>query len=162
VTAEQSSDPKVKRRLRNILLQPLVQVKLGMYSICLAFLFSIVIMTLLYMNFYRFYDMVLELTDLREEVSMLLQGYIMDATGWLLTTVIVYLIMNIAISVYYTHRLVGPTYAFRRHIDLLRNGEFDSRVQLRKGDAFEEVANDLNDLASQLDTNNGQIQKKSG
>ncbi|MBQ49949.1 MAG: hypothetical protein CMP10_21395 [Zetaproteobacteria bacterium] len=162
MTAEQSSDPKVKRRLRNILLQPLVQVKLGMYSICLAFLFSIVIMTLLYMNFYRFYDMVLELTDLREEVSMLLQGYIMDATGWLLTTVIVYLIMNIAISVYYTHRLVGPTYAFRRHIDLLRNGEFDSRVQLRKGDAFEEVANDLNDLASQLDTNNGQIQKKSG
>ena len=162
MSAEQSSDPKVKRRLRNILLQPLVQVKLGMYSICLAFLFSIVIMTLLYMNFYRFYDMVLELTDLREEVSMLLQGYIMDATGWLLTTVIVYLIMNIAISVYYTHRLVGPTYAFRRHIDLLRNGDFDSRVQLRKGDAFEEVANDLNDLASQLDTNNGQIQKKSG
>ena len=44
----------------------------------------------------------------------------------------------------------GPTVAFRRHIQALRQGDFDSRVRLRRGDAFNEVADELNALSEDL------------
>jgi len=63
----------------------------------------------------------------------------------------IYFFITVAVSIFFTHRLVGPTYAFRRHIRELKNGNYGSRVVLRKGDAFQEVAEDLNDLAVTLE-----------
>jgi hypothetical protein len=40
--------------------------------------------------------------------------------------------------------------AFKRHIRALREGNYDSRVVLRKGDAFDDVADELNLLAQAL------------
>ena len=68
------SRKKYKRKLSNYLLQPLLQVKLGLYSIVLSLIFSGVIISILHMNFNRFYELVLELTDLREEVTMILDA----------------------------------------------------------------------------------------
>jgi hypothetical protein len=140
-----------KRKLRNFLLQPLLQVKLGLYSIGLAVVFGVLICTMLYLNLYRFYDMVVELTDLGPEVSAILDSYLRGASWWLIGSLLIYLALNVTISILYTHRLVGPTYAFRRHIRNLKEGKFSSRVTLRKHDAFAEVAQDLNDLAEHLE-----------
>ena len=90
---------KHQRKVRNFLLQPLLQVKLGLYSIALAFTFSVMIASLLYLNFYRFYDMILELTDLREEVSGLLDTYIIDSTWWIFGLVVLYLVVTITVSI---------------------------------------------------------------
>ena len=46
--------------------------------------------------------------------------------------------------------VIGPTVAFKRHIRALREGNYDSRVVLRKGDAFDDVADELNLLAQAL------------
>ena len=35
-------------------------------------------------------------------------------------------------------------------LEALKNGDFSSRVALRRGDAFEDVAHDLNELAELL------------
>jgi methyl-accepting chemotaxis protein len=146
---------KHHRSLRNFLLQPLIQVRLGIYSILLALVFSVMVGGLLYLNFFRFYDMVLELTDLREEVTALLADYISNTTWWLGGSIAVYLLTNITLSIVYTHKLVGPTYAFRRHIANLKRGEYASRVVLRRNDAFTEVADDLNTLAEALEEKYG-------
>ena len=42
---------------------------------------------------------------------------------------------------------IGP---FRRHIQAMKNGDYSSRVHLRKGDAFVEMADDLDELAGVL------------
>lgn len=104
----------------------------------------------LYANFYRIYDMILELTDLRAEVTMVLDSYIASLIGWLGALVLLYVSIMIVLSIYYTHRLVGPSYAFRRHIQEMMQGNFTSRITLRKGDALHEVADDLNALAEAL------------
>jgi hypothetical protein len=140
-----------KRKIRNFLLQPFLQVKLGLYSIGLAVVFGFLICGMLYLNLYRFYDMVIELTDLGPDVNAILDSYLKGASVWVLASLIVYLILTVGISVLYTHRLVGPTYAFRRHIRNLKNGNYSSRVMLRKHDAFAEVAEDLNELAEHLE-----------
>lgn len=141
-----------RRYLKNFLLQPLVQVRLGFYSIVLAFAFSALILGILYVNLFRFYDVVMELTDLREEVTTLLESYLVETVWWVVGCIVLYLIINIAVSVFYTHRLVGPTFAFRRQIAQLMKANYKARITLRKGDAFSEVAEDLNKLAEALDS----------
>jgi nitrate/nitrite-specific signal transduction histidine kinase len=140
-----------KRKLSNFLLQPLLQVRLGLYSIVMSVVFGIGVFTIIYINFYKFYDLVLELTDLREEVTEILNSYIHGVVVWLVLALVVYFLVTVAISIFFTHRLIGPTYAFRRHIRDLSRGNYKSRVNLRKGDAFQEVADDLNDLAVALE-----------
>ncbi|MGE0173447.1 MAG: hypothetical protein AB7T49_11690 [Oligoflexales bacterium] len=142
--------PASRRKLRNLLLQPLLQIKLGLYSIALAIFFSFLVTGLLYLNLFRFYSLVVELTDLGEEVNSILRDYLTQSTYWLMLCAFIYILLNIAVSIIFTHRLVGPTYAFRRHIQNLKKGDYNSRINLRRGDAFAEVADELNDLALQL------------
>lgn len=140
-----------KRKLSNFLLQPLLQIRLGLYSIILSLGFCISIVGIFYFNFYRFYDLVLELTDLRDEVNEILQSYLEGLSLWLAVVLGFYFVVTVAVSIFYTHKLVGPTYAFRRHIRELTRGNYNSRVVLRKRDAFQEVADELNELAVTLE-----------
>ena len=142
-----------KRKLSNILLQPLVQVKLGLYAIMLALVFCVFIVWVYYANFHEFYQLVLDLTDLREEVTSLMSEKMSDLVTWTVLAVLVYFALTVFMSVFFTHRLVGPTYAFRRHIQELSKGNYKSRVTLRKADAFAEVATELNKLADVLQNN---------
>ncbi|MFW7378594.1 MAG: hypothetical protein ACOH5I_07305 [Oligoflexus sp.] len=146
------SGQQYKRKLSNYLLQPLVQVKLGLYAIVLALGFCLGMIGVFYVNFYRFYDMILELTDLRDEVTLILDSYIQGIFAWVVVGTLIYFVLTVLMSVFYTHRLVGPTYAFRRHIQELSKGNYRSRVCLRKTDSFSEVAEDLNQLAEFLET----------
>jgi signal transduction histidine kinase len=147
---EQQDGPK-KRRFRNFLLQPLVQVKLGLYSIIMAMIFSGTVATILIVHLSKFAEIVLALTDVEDEVGDLLNTYMADVKWWLLLAIIVFLVANILVSVLYTHRLVGPTFAFRRHIRSLAEGNYRARTFLRKGDAFIEVADELNNLSEVLE-----------
>lgn len=146
------ADDRPKRKLSNYFLQPLLQIKLGFYAIILAFGFCTLIVGVFYINFYRLYDMILELTDLRAEVTAILHSYIENLVTWIGLATLVYLACTVLMSVFLTHRLVGPTFAFRRHIQQLIKGNYQSRVCLRKRDAFAEVAEDLNQLAETLET----------
>jgi signal transduction histidine kinase len=140
-----------KRKLSNFMLQPLLQIRLGLYNILLSLAFCLALVAIFYVNFNKFYDLVLELTDLREEVTDILRSYVQGLVGWVAIGTTIYFFITVGVSIFFTHRLVGPTYAFRRHIRELKNGNYGSRVVLRKGDAFQEVAEDLNDLAVTLE-----------
>lgn len=142
---------KAKRRLRNFLLQPLLQVKIGLYSIFLSLLFAIAVASMLYFNFFPLIETVLKMTDADEEVREFFLEQWRAKQIWVYLTFFIYLLAQISMSVLYTHRLVGPTYAFRRHIRSLAEGRFNSRTYLRKGDAFYEVADELNHLSEVLD-----------
>ncbi len=140
-----------KRKLSNFLLQPLLQIRLGLYAIILSLIFSGTLAVIIYTNFFRFYDLILELTDLREDVEVLLRSYVQGMTVWIALAMVIYFFITVGVSIFFTHRLVGPTYAFRRHVRELIRGNYSSRVILRKDDAFQEVAEDLNELANTLE-----------
>jgi hypothetical protein len=48
------------------------------------------------------------------------------------------------------HRLIGPVVAFRRMLASLLAGDPSVRVRLRRGSAFNELADDLNALAERM------------
>ncbi|MEZ4742975.1 MAG: hypothetical protein R3B45_11095 [Bdellovibrionota bacterium] len=143
---------KSGRSIRGILIDPLVQVRLGLYSILLALVFSAVVSAILYVNLSKFAEIVMALTDVEEDVIALFATYMADARWWLLLAIIVFLFLNIIVSIVFTHKLVGPTVAFNRQIKELIAGNYSARVHLRKNDAFTEVADNLNNLAAQLES----------
>jgi HAMP domain-containing protein len=51
----------------------------------------------------------------------------------------------------YSHRIYGPTVALRRHIDNLKQGNYQARIRLRKHDELKNIAADLNSLAKILE-----------
>jgi signal transduction histidine kinase len=148
---------KDQRRIRNFLLQPLLQVRLGLYTIILAAIFSSAVLTLLYYSLIDFGEIVMALTDSESEIKDLFDDYSASSTLWLYVLVLAFMICNILITVIYTHRLVGPSIAFRGQIQKLINGDFSGKVILRKDDAFQELATEINRLSQILKENNGCI-----
>lgn len=63
-------------------------------------------------------------------------------------------IFTFVLSIIVTHRMVGPVYVFERHIRHLINGDYSSRITLRKGDDFKELSLLLNEVAEQLEKKN--------
>jgi hypothetical protein len=70
-----------------------------------------------------------------------LVGQLLRQLWWLLLVLAaVCLALSYGIIFYYTHRIAGPVYRFRRLFDELAEGRVHTQVQLRKGDSFENLA----------------------
>lgn len=146
---------KAKRKAKNFLLQPLLQVKIGLYAIILSILFSIAMFAILWSNFSGLINSIVLMTDAEDEVREIFMQYWKGTQLWLYLTVAIYLIATVGMSVLYTHKLVGPTIAFRRHIRSIAEGRYNARTYLRKGDAFAEVADELNRLSEMMERSRG-------
>jgi len=59
-------------------------------------------------------------------------------------------LFSVFIGILVFHRIYGPVVPIVRHVKNLAQGDYASRVKLRKGDALEEIATALNELAEQL------------
>lgn len=146
-----SQGAKASRSIKNYALQPLLQIKLGLYSVILATLFAILVVAILYFNLGKFSDIILELTGVKDEVRDLLDQYLSPAIYQIVTAAIIYVVITLIMTIIYTHKLIGPTVAFRRHVRMIAEGKYQHRTVLRKGDAFSELADDLNKLSALLE-----------
>lgn len=141
---------KSRRSVKNYVLQPLLQIKLGLYSVIFSVVFAVAVGLILYFNLAKLMTIIFELTGVEDEVRDLLNQYIAPAKIQLLIAMIIYVVSSLILSIKYTHKLVGPTIAFRRHIRMIADEEWEYRTNLRDGDAFTEVADDLNRLSAYL------------
>lgn len=140
----------LKRRLSNFLLQPLLQTRIGAYCIGLSFVFAGLIALIVYIHLGNLFKLIIEMTDAPEEVQTIILSYLSSIQTWVYLTLGVYILLVLAISIWYTHRLVGPMVAFKKHFEALQQGNFAHRTNLRKNDAFHEAANELNRATEML------------
>ena len=142
------------RRWSNFLLQPGIQTRLGLFSIVLSLVFSISVCFVLALSFGDLIRTILELTEAKGEMEAILKGYLFETQFWIYGLLTLYITATIGVSIWFTHRMVGPTIAFKRHLAELGKKNFHYRTTLRKGDAFSDVADALNrhsdDLVSWL------------
>lgn len=140
-----------RRKTINLLLQPNLQLKLPLYVLLLTLMFVLSLWAVLYQGFEGLYEFIMLQSNIGEQIGPAIK-YQANAVKIVLSVMtIVYAILIIGLSVAYLHRLVGPTIAFSRHMRALSNGDYSSRVKLRKNDAFRELAEDMNDLAASLE-----------
>jgi methyl-accepting chemotaxis protein len=140
-------------RRKTIMVQPWRQLRLPLMLLVVTGIFAAGFAANAYFAFERMATVVLEETGAPESWKAVLQA---QTGSFLLVSAaigILYVLTTVVLSVVEAHRMVGPTVAFRRHVEALKNGDFSSRVVLRKGDAFRELAHELNDLAELLELN---------
>lgn len=145
-----TNGPSNSRRLKNLLLRPVLQLKLPLYALTLTIGFVLISSYLVYFGFENLYGLVVGQADLGEYVAQTVKHETRDLAQVVLWVLLVYGLMMLSVCVVYTHKLIGPTIAFRNHVKALKRGNYDARVTLRKGDAFQELGSELNDLAAAL------------
>ena len=59
-------------------------------------------------------------------------------------------IAQATISILWSRRVFGPAVPILNHVRRLREGQFDSKITLRRHDEFQEIADELNALAKEL------------
>jgi signal transduction histidine kinase len=68
----------------------------------------------------------------------------------LLQTILVVLIAvslaTIAVTVFFSHRIAGPLYRFKKVIEILSEGNFTDGFRIRKTDQLQDLAKTLNDM----------------
>ena len=146
------SDPQQTspaNRRAKILLEPLLQIKLGLYNMILSFAFAGALLGILRAQWVRFRTW-LGYTAIKNLVDTEVARYASDALFWIVLVLLIFLVTNTLVSILATHRLIGPTVAFRRHIKALTEGDYSAQTTLREHDAFKEVAADLNALSAAL------------
>ena len=98
---------KSKRKIRNFLLQPLRQTKIGVYVIFLTFAFCFAIAAVYYCELSKFTDFVIKLTDLEDEVQAMLNQSLANIQGYVFGLILIYLVCVIVVSVLTTHSMIG-------------------------------------------------------
>ncbi len=141
-----------RRRLTGLLLKPRLQLSLGVYVLLFTVVFVVSAGWFLFAGSENMYAyMVKEV----QPAGYVLQNIEMQRESMvqiLFVMFIVYMLFVAATIIVVTHKLVGPTVPFRRHVQALLAGNYSSRVTLREKDAFPELADDLNRLADLLET----------
>ena len=156
--AEDVPKPVQKRRIVNAVWQPFVQFKLLMYMLGTTALVAVLLGAFLY---YAFSDLVAaiggggEPTGYYGEMVQIQLVHLFRYCGALF---VLYVLLLAAVCVAYTHRLIGPLRPFTRHVEALADGDYSSRVRLRRGDLdmYVEYAERLNRLAEGLEAKAGE------
>ncbi len=145
-----------RRKTSNLLIQPTLQLTLPVCLLLLTLGFAAVSAMHSHMAYGRLFELALEHTEQREFFEKDLKAQTADfkvVSGALAGA---YVLIVMVVSILYAHRLVGPSVAFRRQLEAMKNGDFSQRVKLRKGDAFAEIADDLNELAEIFERDKGE------
>jgi hypothetical protein len=141
---------KHQRKLVNLLLQPLIQLRIGMANAAISLIFVGCLGWYAWDRLHQITEVITTLTQADEEISNLIAGYLYSVATVVVIATVLFIITTIVATVWMTHKLVGPSVAFRRQIANLMEGKFGTHMVLRKGDAFSEVAEDLNRLSDYL------------
>ena len=63
-----------------------------------------------------------------------------------LFTVLLFLPIVLAGSIYLSHKIAGPAYRMEKDIRKITEGEFGLRIRIRKGDELQELVNEINKM----------------
>lgn len=142
-----------RRKTTNLILQPGLQLKLPFYLLLLTFGFAVAFSAHSYITYERLFEITVAHTDQPEYFERVFSAQTENFKVVSAAMAAFYILMMLAVSILITHRMVGPTIAFRRHVERLKNRDYSTRINLRRQDAFAEVAQELNELAEVLEAN---------
>lgn len=144
--------PSHKRRVINAVWQPFLQFKLLMYMLGSTAIVAVLLGAFLYFAFSDLINVVTGKTEATSYYGEMIEIQLIHLFRYCGALFVLYILLLAAVCVAYTHRLIGPLRPFTRHVEALAQGDYSSRVVLRKGDLdmYNEYAEKLNELAINL------------
>ncbi|OGA17621.1 MAG: hypothetical protein A3I63_03705 [Betaproteobacteria bacterium RIFCSPLOWO2_02_FULL_66_14] len=144
------TDQKEHRSKASLLINPRFQGQVVAF-IVLAGFFCVVVTAYFYYSYVvNSYDFILQNSTLPPEIIE--ERYSDLYNLWVsLSLINVIIILVIAgWSLFITHRVAGSIYHVKRVIDEVKSGNAKARVHLREKDAFQDLANSLNEMLDTL------------
>jgi hypothetical protein len=138
-----------RRRTVNYLLDPSRQLRVPLYALTITLAFGGAWLFSVRRAFAEFYSTLLASQPDYLEAVLRSQASDLALLTGLLGLAYVCTLLGGAIVI--SHGAVGPEVRLRRHVDCLKRGEYAARFSLRRGDAFQALAADLNELAAILE-----------
>lgn len=126
------------------------QLVLAGYSVLLGALLAVGVVGVLNAAKARATALALDMVDNDAALQAAIDEAFQRSYPWVALLALLFVAGNVGVTVLYTHRLVGPVMAFRRHVRDLIEGRYDARLHLRPHDEFGELARDLNELSETL------------
>lgn len=140
-----------RRKFKNFLLKPRAQLELVLNIVVLTIFFGAASSLVIYFQLDDIFQTLLIMSRVSHEAS---ESFINDWNTtllWLSLFTVFYILSTISICVIHSHRMIGPTVAFKRQIEALLTKNYKTRIKLRDGDYFQDLAECFNRLAEQLD-----------
>lgn len=151
------------RTLRNTLIEPFKQVKLGLYVMVITILFIGVFGFLYASAFYAQYQHVMEIfniVDAKSQMELVDNSVFRANAIRILIAFVTFLVVLFAVIFRTTHRYYGPLVSIERFVTQVTAGDYSQRVNIRKGDELGRLVSLLNDMAVQLEQRHGPSKKK--
>jgi len=141
-----------KRSAINAIWQPFLQFKLLMFMLGSTVFIAVILAAFLYFAFSDLVHVVTGSDSSSTYYAGMVQDQLIKLFKYCGILFILYIALLASICILYTHRLVGPLRPFFRHVQKLNEGDYSSRVHLRRTDlpVYNEYADKLNELAVKL------------
>ena len=136
----------MKQRRTKYLIKPKYQIAMALGVIISIVAYSLVFSVII---FYPLYTEMSSASSIPELIKASSIAMFLHKTFWP-GMLAVALMAGIHI-LFFSHRTVGPIYRFEKQLEALRNGDYSSRVHLRKRDEFENMEGLLNELGENLE-----------
>lgn len=139
-----------RRKISNLILDPKSLARLSIPFILLASVSIGTVLLIQWKVLQALKETTLTGAENLETMNTLLQMQSFVTTAGAIG-IMVFCVCFLVLWIIFSHRIFGPMIPIRRHVQRLTAGEFSSRVQVRPGDHFEDLVNDLNRLAEALE-----------
>lgn len=136
-----------RRRVVNLRLRPALQLRLPLAVLILTFTFAAIFAFHTHQAYGRFLELAFADASLQSLVDEQLRDYLVVSASFGIAYVFTVLVACLASA----NRWLGPIVPIRRQLEAMKNGDYSARVALRHGDAYVEVAQDLNEVAQILE-----------
>ena len=146
------------RSLRSTLLEPFKQIKLGLYIIGISVFFVGLISLLFLQAFMQQYQQLMEIFKVVNQNTQweLLQNSVFENNISRIAIAMAAYIGSLFLIVFWaTHRFYGPLVTISKFIDAIAEGDYSSRVAVRKRDELQDLCGKLNHMAESLESKHG-------
>jgi len=140
-----------RRKARNFLVKPVVQLQLPLFVLLLSVLFVLLTLMLGNLYFEQTFVTMMATTSQTEYLQTIISEQTREFRSMALLMLVVYAVLIVVVTVVYTHRLIGPVLPIMRQVKALQEGRYAQRVTLRRDDTLKDLAGELNELAAVLE-----------
>ena len=138
--------PGSRRRAVNLSLQPGLQLRLPLLIFAITAAFCVLFGAHVQQAYGSMLELAVDEPWLQTSISEQGESFVIVSAA----IAIGYIVTVFVACLTYAHRLLGPLVPIRRRLEGMKNGDYSSRIYLREGDLYGEIADDLNELAQLL------------
>ena len=139
-----------QRSIKNLFIQPQFQLKLSLYYVVVGGIALAIVAALVLVQLDEVNQLMNSGDSLTFQSQMLVNEFMMDSVQYTFLGFGLFVLFSFGFALFTSHRIAGPQVAIKAVIDAIKNGDYDSKRELRPSDELQEVMRAVKELAAAL------------